>query len=266
MYEMDILSQKKAIIQMVYDTKIAAHLSPTMAMLEIFNVLLRDVMVLTNGIEDDTSDKLVLSNGHVALALYAVYLTIGFISKEEFYTYKKKDSRLSVHQDRNNTPGTLISTGSLGHGLPDAVGVALAWKLQGKKNRIFITVGDGELNEGSIWESIIFAARMKLDNVCVIVDDNKSTEYMPNIQKKFEAFGWSTTEIDGHNEQSIRDALLNNYDGKPYAVIADTVKGKGISIFENDHAKWHEKSLSDEEYAIVMGELQNYESNDSRIL
>ncbi len=256
MYEDDIREQKINIVEMVHATKIAAHMSPAMAVLEIFNVLLRDVMNIENGIDDERSDKLVLSNGHTALALYAVYLTLGIITKEDFYTYKQRNSRFGVHQDRHHTPGTLISTGSLGHGLPNAVGVAYAWKLQGKPNRIFVTVGDGELNEGSIWESVIFAARMKLDNICCIVDDNKSTEYMPDISGKFGAFKWATAEIDGHDEESLRRALSDRPEGRPYAVVANTVKGHGISLFERDHALWHEKSVSDDDYAIIMEELR----------
>ncbi len=256
MYEKDIREQKVNIIEMVHTTKIAAHMSPAMAMLEIFNVLLRDIMDIKNGIDDERSDKLVLSNGHTALALYAVYQTLGIITKEDFYTYKKKDSRFGVHQDRHHTPGTIISTGSLGHGLPNAIGVAYAWKLQGKSNRIFITVGDGELNEGSIWESVIFAARMKLDNVCCIVDDNKSTEYMPDIIGKFRAFEWDAVEIDGHDEECLRDALSKQPKGRPYVVVADTVKGNGVELFENNHAEWHEKAVSDEDYAIIMEELR----------
>jgi transketolase len=256
MYEKDIREQKINIVEMVHTAGIAAHMSPAMAMLEIFNVLLRDVMNIENGIEDEGSDQLVLSNGHTALALYAVYETLGIITKEEFYTYKKRNSRLGVHQDRHHTPGTIISTGSLGHGLPNAVGMAYAWKLQGKTNRMFITVGDGELNEGSIWESVIFAARMKLDNVCCIIDDNKSTEYMPDILEKFRAFEWEAVEIDGHDEDSLRKALLKKPVGRPYVVIADTVKGHGVRMFEENHAAWHEKAVSDEDYVIIMEELR----------
>lgn len=256
MYEKDIREQKINIVEMVHATGIAAHMSPAMAMLEIFNVLLRDVMNIEYGIDDERSDQLVLSNGHTALALYAVYEALGIVTKEEFYTYKKRNSRLGVHQDRHHTPGALISTGSLGHGFPNAVGVAYAWKLQGKTNRMFITVGDGELNEGSIWEGVIFAARMRLDNVCCIIDDNKSTEYMPNIIGKFHAFEWEVVEVDGHDEESLRKALLRRPMGRPYVVIADTVKGNGVRIFEENHAAWHEKAVSDEEYDVIMEDLR----------
>lgn len=256
MYEEEIRQQKRNIVEMVHANKMEAHMSPTMAMMEIFNVLLRDIMNIEHGIEDERSDKLVLSNGHTALALYAVYLSLGIVTKEEFYTYKKRNSRLAVHQDRHHTPGTIISTGSLGHGLPNAIGVAYAWKIQGKKNQIFVTVGDGELNEGSIWESMIFAARMKLDNVCCIIDDNKSTEYMPDISEKFQAFGWNVAEVDGHNEDELRKVLSERPAGKPFAVIADTVKGHGVELFEKNHAMWHEKGISDEEYSIIMEELR----------
>ena len=255
MYENDIKIQKRTIVDMVHDTGIAAHMSPTMAMMEIFNVLLRDIMTIKEGIDSENSDKLVLSNGHTALALYAVYEYLGLVSREEFWTYKKRNSRLAAHQDRHHTPGTIISTGSLGHGLPNAIGVAYAWKLQSKSNQIYVTVGDGELNEGSIWEAAIYAARMHLDNLCCIIDDNKSTEYMPIIAEKFKAFGWETIEIDGHNEEEIRNALKNKPSGAPYAVVANTVKGKGVHIFEEDHAKWHENKISDEDYALIIEDL-----------
>lgn len=252
MYELDILNQKRLIVEMAHEMKIPVHISPAFAMLEIFNVLLRDVMSTDKGIEDDSSDRLILSNGHVALGLYAVYETIGFISRDEFYTYKKKDSRLGVHQDRLHTPGAYISTGSLGHGLPNAVGVAYVWKIQGKSNRMFVTVGDGELNEGSIWESIIFASRMKLDNLCVIVVDNKSTEYMPDIVGKFVAFGCEAIEINGHDEESLRNILKKKPKDKPYVVVADTIKGHGVKFIEEKHAEWHEKVVSDDDYERIM--------------
>jgi transketolase len=255
MYEEDIKQQKRNIINMVYDNKVEAHLSPAMAMMEIFNVLLRDIMKIEKGVDDRSSDKLVLSNGHTALALYAVYEMQGIISKEEFYTFSKRNTRIGIHPDRHYTPGMIISTGSLGHGLPNAIGVAYSWKLHGKKNRIFITVGDGELNEGSIWECVIFAGRMKLDNICCVIDDNKSTDYMPNIVEKFKAFDWDAIQIDGHDEESIRLALLKQSSGKPYVVVANTVKGHGISLFEEKPDLWHFKSISDEEYNIILKEL-----------
>lgn len=256
MYENDIKQQKRNIVEMAYVNKIEVHLSPTMAMLEIYNVLLRDIMNIERGIDDERSDKLVLSNGHTALALYAVYETLGMISREDFYSYKKRDSKFGVHQDRNHTPGAIISTGSLGHGLPNAVGVAYVWKQQGKSNRIFVTVGDGELNEGSIWESLIFAARMKLDNICCIIDDNKSTDYMPDIKQKFEAFGWKVEQVNGHDEAALRSALNQSVLGVPYAVLADTVKGHGVKLFEENHAKWHERGISDAEYTVIMEDLR----------
>lgn len=256
MYEEEIRQQKRNIVEMVHANKIEAHMSPSMAMLEIFNVLLRDVMNTEYGIEDERSDKMVLSNGHTALALYAVYVSMGIISEQEFYTFSKRNTRLAIHPDRHHTPGMIVSSGSLGHGLPNAAGIAYAWKLQGKKNRIFVTIGDGELNEGSIWESMIFAARMKLDNLCCIIDDNKSTEYMPDIAEKFKAFEWDTEQIDGHDENSIRNALLKQPQRKPYAIVANTVKGHGITLFEENSDVWHFKGISDEEYAVILEDLK----------
>lgn len=255
MYEKEIEQQKQNIVEMVHANRIEAHLSPAMAMMEIFNVLLRDIMNIENGIDDERSDRLVLSNGHIALGLYAVYESIGILSKEEFYTFGKRDTRIAIHPDRHHTPGMVISTGSLGHGLANAVGLAYAWKIKGKENRIFVTVGDGELNEGSIWESMIFAARMKLDNICCIIDDNKSTEYMPDISGKFHSFGWDVVEVNGHDEEGLRKALSQRTEEKPYAVLADTIKGHGISLFEREPDIWHFKGISDEEYAMILEDL-----------
>ncbi|NBH36282.1 transketolase [Clostridiaceae bacterium] len=259
MYERDIISQKRKIIQMVYESKREAHLSPAMSILEILNVLLREIMYVENGdLDHCDSDRLVISKGHASLALYALYEHLGYISKNDFYSFQKRNSKYGVHPDRHKVLGVSVSTGSLGHGLPNAVGIAYAWKLQKRKNRIYVIVGDGELNEGSNWESMIFASRFGLINICCIVDNNGSFDNMPQLDEKFRAFGWETTVMDGHDEDQIRKALSKRPKA-PYAIIANTVKGKGIGIMEKDHAGWHHKGISEEDYQNIMGDLECYE-------
>jgi transketolase len=257
MYEQNILEQKRKIIDLVYNGKYVAHLSPAMSLMEIINVLLKDIMHIEAGnLDDEKSDRLVISKGHGSLALYAVYEELGYISEEDFLSFKKMNSKLSVHPDRHKVPGVIVSTGSLGHGLPNAVGIAYAWKIKGKSNKMYVIVGDGELNEGSNWESIIFAARFKVDNLCCIVDNNRSADNMPNMEEKFKAFGWRACTVDGHNEEEIRKALKNIDGDSPYVIIANTIKGKGIKIMEEEHAKWHEKGISDDEYVLIMEDLK----------
>lgn len=251
MYEKSILEQKREIVEMVYNNGIEAHLSPAFAVLEILNVLLNEY------VECDNMDgnELILSNGHVALGMYAIFYKLGIIDRDEFYTFSKRNTRLGVHPDRHYTPGTVASTGSLGHGFPIAVGIAYAWLIKKRTDTVYVMVGDGELNEGTIWESAIFAGRMKLSNVVCIVDDNNSTQYMPNIIKKFEAFDWDVTEIDGHSEDAIRDALEKKHGDKPLVIVAKTIKGNGVSMMERNHALWHHKNITKEEYVEIMREL-----------
>lgn len=256
MYEQDILEQKRKIINMVYESKREAHLSPPMSVLEILNVLFRDIMHIENGdLNHYNSDRLVMSKGHASLALYAVYEHLGYISYNDFCSFQLRNSKFGVHPDRHKVPGVIVSTGSLGHGLPNAVGIAYAWKIQQKKNYMYVIVGDGELNEGSNWESIIFASKFNVNNICCIVDNNGSADNMPNLGQKFQAFGWKVNVINGHDERQIRDALKEKAE-IPYAIIANTLKGKGIGIMEKDHAKWHHSGITEEDYAKIMEDLQ----------
>lgn len=256
MYENEIIEQKRKVIDMVYRSKREAHLSPVMSVFEILNVLLREVMHLENGeLDHEESDRLVLSKGHASLALYSVYVQMGYMTEIEFASFQQKDSRYGVHPDRHKVPGVVVSTGSLGHGLPNAVGIAYAWKIQKKTNRIYVIVGDGELNEGSNWEAMLFASRVSLDNICCIVDNNGSVDNMQGIAQKFQSFGWETKTINGHDEEQIRDAFNVKRGEKPYAIIADTIKGKGIALMERNHAEWHHKGISQEEYTLIMEDL-----------
>lgn len=256
MYEKDVLEQKRKIITMVYESKREAHLSPAMSVLEIVNVLLREIMYIADGdLNHSNSDRLVLSKGHASLALYAVYEQLGYISNEDFCSFQQRNSKFGVHPDRHKVPGVIVSTGSLGHGLPNAVGIAYAWKQQKKKNRIYVIVGDGEMNEGSNWESMIFASKFAVNNICCIVDNNGSADNMPELDQKFRAFGWKTKVINGHDEEQIREALKEKH-SIPYVIIANTVKGNGIKLMEDDHIGWHHRGISEGDYQKIMGALK----------
>jgi transketolase len=203
-------------------------------------------------------DRFVLSKGHASLGYYAVLEAFGFLDKGELATFCEYNSRLGGHPDRNKVPGVEASTGSLGHGLPMAVGMALALKIQNNPARVFCLVGDGEMNEGSMWESLLLAAHHKLNNLTCIVDYNRSTDRavdISNLDSKFAAFNWETLNIDGHDQNAIRYALQAKSDIKPMAVIANTIKGKGCSIMENN-PEWHHKSPTKDQLKEILEGLE----------
>lgn len=251
----DILEQKREIIDLVYHSGKEAHLSSAMSVLEIINILLREKMFLKSGdVSAPGSDKLVLSKGHAALALYVVYLKMGILSKQELQTYQEYNSRLGVHPDRHKVPGVEVSTGSLGHGLPVATGIAYGWRLQNKKNKVYVVVGDSELCEGTNWEALLVASELKLDNLVCVVDNNHTSENLDRIAERFHSFGWETCEANGHNLNDLRAAFRDNV-SKPYAVIADTIKGHGFALMEQEPQEWHHKRISESEYAQFWREL-----------
>jgi len=199
----------------------------------------------------------VLSKGHASLALYAVLAAKGFFDPKLLETFAKPSSILGGHPDRNKVPGVEASTGSLGHGLPAAVGKALARKIQQKPGRIFCLVGDGECNEGSIWEACLLAAHHKLANLCLIVDYNHSTDRalsLEGLALKFQAFGFDTTYISGHNPRDIEIALQHQHLKKPTAVIAETTKGYGCQRMENN-PEWHHRIPNAKELEEILAEL-----------
>ena len=210
-------------------------------------------------------DRLVLSKGHTAPALYAALAEKGFFDKAALSTLRQADSFLQGHPDMKGTPGVDMSTGSLGLGFSSACGMALAAKLDGKDYRTYAIVGDGESEEGQIWEAAMFAAHYKLDNLCVVLDFNKLqidgpvTEVMNPTphDKKFEAFGFHVISIDGHDFEQIEKAFAEarTVKGKPTAIIAHTVKGKGVSCMENQ-VGWHGSAPNDEQYAAAVAEIK----------
>ena len=210
-------------------------------------------------------DRLVLSKGHTAPALYAALAEKGFFSKDELKNLRQVGSFLQGHPDMKGTPGVDMTTGSLGLGVSAACGMALAAKIDGKDYRTYAILGDGESQEGQVWEAAMFAAHYKLDNLVAVVDNNglqidgKVEDVMSPypIAEKFEAFGWHAVACDAHDFDSIEAAFneAKTVKGKPTAIIAKTVKGKGVSFMENQ-VGWHGSAPNDEQYAQAVAEIK----------
>ena len=210
-------------------------------------------------------DRFVLSKGHTAPGLYATLAQRGFFPESELLTLRHIGSRLQGHPNMNETPGVDMSTGSLGQGVSAAAGMALAAKYQGKDCRVYTLLGDGEIQEGQVWEAFMLAHHYKLDNLCVIIDNNglqidgKVADVMSPypIPEKLRAFGFEVMEIDGHDFDQIEAAFnkAKETKGVPFAIVMKSVKGKGVSYMENQ-AGWHGKAPNDEEYEQAMTELK----------
>lgn len=255
------------ILEEVYNAK-SGHIGGAFSIADILTVLYFNEMNIDAKSPDSPDrDRLVLSKGHASAALYAVLAEKGYIDKEELKTFRNIDSNLQGHPDMNKVPGVDMTTGSLGQGLSVANGMALSSKLDSRGYRVYCILGDGELQEGQVWEAAMTAEKYQLDNLCVIVDANelqltdstmnvKGINYN-DIEQKFRAFGFQTVVIDGHNIESIIRALTiaEMTKGKPTAIICKTIKGKGVSFMENQ-VDWHGKAPNDEEYEMAVKELK----------
>ena len=255
------------ILEEVYNAK-SGHIGGAFSIADILTVLYFNEMNIDAKIPDSPDrDRLVLSKGHASAALYAVLAEKGYIDKEELKTFRNIDSNLQGHPDMNKVPGVDMTTGSLGQGLSAANGMALSSKLDSRGYRVYCILGDGELQEGQVWEAAMTAEKYQLDNLCVIVDANelqltdstmnvKGINYN-DIEQKFRAYGFQTVVIDGHNIESIIRALTiaEMTKGKPTAIICKTIKGKGVSFMENQ-VDWHGKAPNDEEYEMAVKELK----------
>ena len=255
------------ILEEVYNAK-SGHIGGAFSIADILTVLYFNEMNIDAKIPDSPDrDRLVLSKGHASAALYAVLAEKGYIDKEELKTFRNIDSNLQGHPDMNKVPGVDMTTGSLGQGLSAANGMALSSKLDSRGYRVYCILGDGELQEGQVWEAAMTAEKYQLDNLCVIVDANelqltdstmnvKGINYN-DIEQKFRAFGFQTVVIDGHNIESIIRALTiaEMTKGKPTVIICKTIKGKGVSFMENQ-VDWHGKAPNDEEYEMAVKELK----------
>jgi len=243
----------------------ASHVGTSLSMADLLAVLYGGVLRVDPALPNwPERDRFILSKGHGCAALYAVLAERGFFPFEWLDTFYQNGSRLVGHATHTYVPGVEVSTGSLGHGLSIACGMALAAKRDGKPYRVFALLSDGECDEGSTWEPILFASHHRLDNLIAIVDYNKiqslgRVEEVINLEPfadKWRSFGWAVREIDGHDILEIEDALTHVpfEAGRPSCVIAHTVKGKGVSFME-DKLLWHYRSPQGEEYEAALAEL-----------
>lgn len=256
---------RENIIEMITEAK-SGHPGGSLSAVEILTYLYFEEMNINNdNINSKERDYFVLSKGHAAPVLYATLSEKGFIPKEELMTLRKLGSKLQGHPDCKKLKEVDISTGSLGQGISNAVGLALGAKMDKDNSRVYTLLGDGEMQEGLVWEAIMSAAHYKLDNLVVFVDYNKlqidgENEKVLGIKpldKKFESFGWNVCVIDGHNFEEIKLALENskNTKQKPTVIIANTIKGKGVSFMENN-AGWHGSAPSKEQRDLAISELE----------
>lgn len=256
---------RKSIVTAVHSAK-SGHPGGSLSAADIFTFLYFEEMnVDPANPKMENRDRFVLSKGHTAPGLYSTLAEKGFFPKEDLKTLRHTGSYLQGHPDMKGIPGIDMSSGSLGQGISAAVGMAAAGKLDKKDYRVYTLLGDGEIQEGQVWEAAMWAGYRKLDNLVVIVDNNNlqidgpiDTVCSPYpIDKKFEAFNFHVINIDGNNFDDIRAAFAEARatKGMPTAIIAKTVKGKGVSFMENE-AEWHGKGPNDEEYAIAMEDLK----------
>ncbi|HQN15274.1 MAG TPA: transketolase [Bacteroidales bacterium] len=245
--------------------KNGAHLGGGLSLVEVFATLYGGIASVDSKSPDkETRDRIIVSKGHCVLPYYSVLNELGFISDEELAGFETNGAPLYGHATRNLSFGIEFSGGSLGLGLSYAIGVALACKIGNRKNRIYVIVGDGECNEGIVWEALMSATHFSLDNLTVIIDHNKlqydgnvaAIMNMASYKEKLEAFGFHVIDVDGHNIVELYEAFQNNISGKPSAIIANTIKGKGVSFMENKK-EWHFSTLTQEQYNQAISEQVN---------
>jgi transketolase len=240
------------------------HMGAAFSMADIISVLYFDDVLKYDAANPDWEDrdKFILSKGHACYALYAALAMAGYFPEEELLHVGQEGSKFGGHPKIHDIPGVEASTGALGHGLSFAIGIAYANKVDKKDSHVYVVLGDGECQEGSIWEGALSAPTLELDNLTVVVDHNKlqamddleNIVHMKPFADKWRAFGWNVTEIDGHNYAEIREALLERKAGKPTLVIANTIKGKGVSFMENVPI-WHYRMPNEQELPVLMKEL-----------
>lgn len=240
------------------------HMGASFSMADIISVLYFDNVLNydASNPEWEERDKFILSKGHASYALYAVLAKAGYFPEEELRHVGHIGSKFGGHPKMYDIPGVEASTGALGHGLSFAIGVAYANKADKKGSHVYVVLGDGECQEGSIWEGALSAPTLQLDNLTVVIDHNK-LQAMDALEKivqmnpfadKWKAFGWNVVEIDGHNYAEIREALLARVEKRPTLVIAHTIKGKGVSFMENVPI-WHFRMPNEQELPLLMREL-----------
>lgn len=261
--EQTALEIRKKIYQIAHFAG-GGHMGASFSMADIISVLYFDNVLKYDASNPDWEqrDKFILSKGHASYALYAVLARAGYFPEEELRHVGQVGSKFGGHPKIYDIPGVEASTGALGHGLSFAIGVAYANKFDRKDSHVYVVLGDGECQEGSIWEGALSAPTLELDNLTVVVDYNKlqamddleNIVHMKPFADKWQAFGWNVLEINGHDCAEIRKALLIREDRKPTLVIAHTVKGKGVSFMESVPI-WHYRMPNEQELGILMEEL-----------
>lgn len=261
---------RKDILKLAFDCNGPAHLGGALSIADILSVLYGRIMNFNpeNPLWLDR-DRFILSKGHGVLAFYAALHRAGFFSKETLSTFKVNGSDLIAHPVMNMDLGIESSNGSLGHGLSFSVGIALALKKKRSRSRVYVLLGDGECEEGSVWEAAMLASKLQLDNLVCIVDCNGLQSDGPVsrintaewLVKRWESFGWKTDLVDGHNVSQLISSLLNPEDLFPRVIVARTIKGKGISFMENNNT-WHHNRLTEESFYSGMEELDRAHSRD----
>jgi len=260
---------RKGIVSSVHSAK-AGHPGGSLSAADIYTFLYFEEMnVDPKNPKAPDRDRFVLSKGHTAPGYYAALANRGFFPVEDLQTLRKLGSYLQGHPDMKHIPGVDMSSGSLGQGISAAVGMALAGKMDEKDYRVYTLLGDGEIQEGQVWEAAMFAGARHLDNLCVIVDNNglqidgKIEDVCSPypIDQKFEAFNFHVINVDAHNFDELRAAFAEAKatQGQPTAIIAHSIKGKGVSFMENN-AGWHGKAPNDEEYAVAMADLEKIDA------
>jgi transketolase len=257
------LELRKDVVEMIYRAN-AGHLGGSLSAAEIISVLYFEIMnVDPKNPNWERRDRFILSKGHACPILYAALAKRGFFEREHLWTLRKTHSILQGHPDMKKTPGLDFTSGSLGCGLGIGVGMALGLKMSGIKSRVFVMLGDGECQEGAIWEAAMCASHYRLSNLFAIIDYNglqvdgwiRDVMNIEPLKEKWKSFGWYVTEIDGHNVEEILSAFQLCFKvGGPAVIIAHTIKGKGVSFMENQ-IEWHGLALNEEEFERAMAEL-----------
>jgi transketolase len=259
------LALRRQVVEVLKSSR-RGHLGSTFSLMEILRVLYDDVLRFdARNPKWPERDRCILSKGHGCLALYVMLADRGFFPKEELKHFCAHDGILGGHPDHEKVPGVEASTGSLGHGLSIGVGMALSARMEGSQRRVFVIVGDGECNEGAVWEAALSAGNRGLDNLCVLIDYNKYQSYdrtavvqdLEPLAAKWESFGFGVIEVDGHNVNGLRRVLdlLPLKPGKPSVVICHTVKGKGIDFTENNLVWHHKSNITDQQIDAMTASL-----------
>lgn len=254
---------REDVVRMAFLSK-GSHVGSALSIVDILAVLYSDIInVNKNNYEEVNRDRFILSKGHAGSALYATLARLGFFDSSLLDYHYANGSKLSGHVSHKGLPGIEVSTGSLGHGISMATGFALNAKLSCQDYRVYVIIGDGECDEGSVWEACAFAVHHKLDNLTVIVDNNKIQAMgkcddvlkMSPYEEKFKSFGLDVISVDGHNHEELKAAFLKKTSGAPKCIVANTIKGYGVSFMENN-LTWHYRNPSEEDYNNALIEIR----------